>query len=123
LFFSLADSDSGFRVPLLGADTPLEQLPGALEKRHCAGIVLSCTSRLARGVLGRHLPDLVDRAGVPVFVGGSCANRYREQIASAGAICLDEAIANGLRLINKTLSAGLLRQPVRLLALSGYRSR
>ena len=109
LFFSLAGSDFGFRVLLLGANTPLEQLPGVLEKRLCAGIVLSCTTRPARGVLGRHLPELVDRAGVPVFVGGPCANRYREQIESAGAICLDEAIANGLRLINKTLSAGLLR--------------
>jgi DNA-binding transcriptional MerR regulator len=109
LFFSLASSDFGFRVLLLGANTPLEQLPGVLEKRHFAGIVLSCTTRPARDVLDRHLPELVDSAGVPVFVGGSCANRYRGQIESAGAICLDEAMGNGLRLINKTLAAGLLR--------------
>jgi hypothetical protein len=106
LFFSLASADFGFRVLLLGANTPLEQLPGVLEKRNCAGLVLSCTNRPARGVLDRDLPELVGKVNVPVFVGGFCATRNRRKIEAAGAICLEETIGGGLKLISGTLFSG-----------------
>jgi len=105
LFFSLASADSGFRVLLLGANTPLEQLPGVLDKRSCSGIVLSCTSRPSRGMLDKDLPELVSKASAPVFIGGGCATRYREKIEAAGAICLDETIGGGLKLISEKLSS------------------
>jgi MerR family transcriptional regulator, light-induced transcriptional regulator len=105
LFFSLASADFGFRVLLLGANTPLDQLPGVLEKRHCAGVVLSCTTRPSRGVLDGDLAELVNGVDVPVYVGGSCASRYRGKIESAGAICLDKAIGKGLQLISDSLSS------------------
>jgi DNA-binding transcriptional MerR regulator len=105
LFFSLVCADSGFRVLLLGANTPLEQLPGVLDKRNCSGIVLSCTSRPSRGVLDNDLPELVNKASAPVFIGGGCATRYREKIEAAGAICLDATIGGGLKLISEKLSS------------------
>jgi len=104
LLFSLASADSGYRVLLLGANTPLEQLPGVQEKSNCSGIVLSCTSRPSRGVLENDLAELVNEASVPVFIGGSYAARSRNKIETAGAICLDEAFAGGLKQINEALS-------------------
>ena len=104
LLFSLASADSGYRVLLLGANTPLEQLPGVLDKRNCSGVVLSCTSRPSRGVLENDLAELVNDANVPVFVGGSYTARSQKKIETAGAICLDETFGSGLKLINETLS-------------------
>jgi len=107
LFFSLASANIGYRVLLLGANTPLEQLPAVLDKRNCSGVVLSCTSRPSRSVLDNDLPELVKKVNVPVFVGGSCATRSRKKIEMAGAICLDEGIGSGLKLVSKTLSPKL----------------
>jgi len=104
LFFSLASTGFGYRVLLLGANTPLEQLPGVLDKRNCSGVVLSCTSRPSRGVLDNDLPELVNKANAPVFVGGGYAARYREKIEKSGAICLGKIISSGLKLINEMLS-------------------
>jgi DNA-binding transcriptional MerR regulator len=104
LYFSLASADSGFRVLLLGANTPLQQLPDVLDKKNCAGIVLSCTRRPSSGVLDSDIPDLVNKSSAPVFIGGGCATRYREKIEAAGAICLDETIGAGLKLISEKLT-------------------
>lgn len=103
LFFSLASTDSGYRVLLLGANMPLEQLPGVLDKTNSAAVVLSCTGRPSRGVLDNDLPELVRRAKVPIFVGGGSAERYRNRIEQAGAVCLGKTIGGGLKLINETL--------------------
>jgi len=105
LFFALSSVNFGYRVLVLGANTPLEQLPGVLKKRACAGIVLACSSRPSRGVLENQLPGLVREAGIPVFVGGRTAGSHQRQIEAAGAICLGETIGSGLRLVGQTLSA------------------
>lgn len=105
LFFALSSVNFGYRVLVLGANTPLEQLPGVLEKRACAGIVLACSSRPSRGVFEDQLPGLVHKAGIPVFVGGRTAGSHQRQIEAAGAICLGETIGSGLRLVGQTLSA------------------
>jgi len=105
LIFSLASANFGYRVLVLGANTPLEQLPGVLEKRACAGIVLSCSSRPSRGVLENDLPGLVRKVSVPVFVGGASATRHQKKIEAAGAICLRESVGSGLKLVNQTLDS------------------
>lgn len=101
LFFSLASANHGYRVLVLGANTPLQQLPAVLDKKNCAGIVLSSTYRPPRSVLDKELPDLVNRVSVPVFVGGGCASRARIKIEAAGAICLGETIGSGLKVVSK----------------------
>lgn len=101
LFFSLASADHGYRVLVLGANTPLQQLPAVLDKQNCAGIVLSSTYRPPRNVLDKALPELVNKVSIPVFVGGSCASRALTKIKAAGAICLGETIGSGLQIIRK----------------------
>jgi DNA-binding transcriptional MerR regulator len=103
LFFALAAVNSGYRVLILGANTPLQQIPGVLDKNSCAGVVLSGSSKPARGVLGTDIPDLIRQIKTPVFVGGSTAISHKDKLEQGGAICLGENFATGLQLINKSL--------------------
>ena len=103
LFFALAAVSAGYRVLILGANTPLKQIPAVLEIKACAGVVLSGSSKPARGVLDTELPELMSHIKTPVFIGGGTAVSHQEKLAQSGAICLGEHIASGLQLINKTL--------------------
>jgi DNA-binding transcriptional MerR regulator len=103
LFFALAAVNAGYRVLILGANTPLQQIPSVLEKKACAGVVLSASAKPARGVLESDLPDLASRAGAPVFVGGKTAVSHRDELEETGITCLGENISAGLQLVNKTL--------------------
>jgi len=104
LFFALAAVDAGYRTLILGANTPLPQIPGVLEKRFCAGIVLSGSSKPARGVINTGLPDLIGQVKTPVFIGGDTAVSHQAKLEQSGAICLGKNITQGLQLINKTLN-------------------
>ena len=103
LFFALAAVNAGYRVLVLGANTPLQQIPGVLDKKPCAGVVLSGSSKLARGVIDTDLPDLTRQIKTPIFVGGITSVSHQEKFENNGAICLGENIAHGLQLVNKTL--------------------
>ncbi|MGD2137633.1 MAG: MerR family transcriptional regulator [Gammaproteobacteria bacterium] len=103
LLFALASVESGYRVLVLGANTPLEQLPAVHRQRPCAGIVLSSTSRPSRGVLENALPELVREVDMPVFLGGRFSAAQRRRIEAADAICLGEFIGDGLKQISRTL--------------------
>lgn len=101
LFFALACMDLGYRVLLLGANTPLQQLPAVLEKKNCVGIILSCAFRPSRSVLDNDLPGLVSEVAVPVFVGGGCTSRCLKKIEAAGALSMGETIGSGLKRVVK----------------------
>ena len=104
LLFSLTSAGFGYRSLLLGANTPLQQLPGVIDKRNCSGVVLSSTAKPSRGVLEDDLPELVKKVAVPVFVGGGHATRSRKKIEAAGAIYLGETIGGSLARVNEMLS-------------------
>ena len=78
LFFALAAVNAGYRVLVLGANTPLQQIPGVLDKKPCAGVVLSGSSKPARGVIGTDLPDLTRQIKTPIFVGGITSVSHQE---------------------------------------------
>jgi DNA-binding transcriptional MerR regulator len=103
LFFALAAIDTGYRMLILGANTPLQQIPGVLDKKPCIGVVLSSSSKPAGSVIDTDLHDLVNRVKAPVFVGGKTAVSHQQKLEEAGAICLGENIATGLQLVTKTL--------------------
>jgi MerR family transcriptional regulator, light-induced transcriptional regulator len=103
LFFALSAVSNGYRVLILGANTPLQQIPTVLERKPCAGVILSCSAKPARGVIDSGLPELARRTSVPVFVGGKAAAAYREALEGSGIICLGENITDGLQLVNETL--------------------
>jgi DNA-binding transcriptional MerR regulator len=109
LFFALAAVNAGYRVLILGANTPLQQIPAVLAKKACAGVILSSSSKPARGVLGTELPELTSRVEPPVFVGGKTAVSHREILEQNGAISLGENITSGLQLVNRILQSGKSR--------------
>ena len=103
LFFALAAVNAGYRVLILGANTPLQQIPGVLDIKPCVGVILSGSAKPARRVIDTDLADLKERLTIPVFIGGETAVSYQEKLEQAGIICLGENIATGLQLVNKRL--------------------
>jgi DNA-binding transcriptional MerR regulator/methylmalonyl-CoA mutase cobalamin-binding subunit len=104
LLFALAASDAGFRVILLGANMPLEDLPHAVQRSGADAVVLSGTGKPSTETLNRGLPALVRALRVPVFCGGLTAARSHEQIVLAGALPLGEVLADGLARISERLA-------------------
>jgi len=103
LFFALAAVDAGYRALILGANTPLQQISAVLDKKPCAAVILSGSSKPARGVIDTELPDLISRVKTPVFVGGDTAVSHQVKLEQGGAICLGENITRGLQQISKAL--------------------
>ena len=68
-------------------------------------IILSGSARPARGLFQEALPELVRKVAIPVFVGGDVAERHRNAVDNAGAICAGKNIQTALLMIDKTLSA------------------
>jgi DNA-binding transcriptional MerR regulator len=106
LLFALATVNFGYRVLILGSNTPLDQLPKVLLQRSCAGIVLSGSARPSRGLFETELPELVKKSAIPVFVGGKTAAKHAQKVEAAGAICLGESISAGLRSMSQLLKTG-----------------
>jgi DNA-binding transcriptional MerR regulator len=106
LFFALSAVSNGYRVLILGANTPLQQIPVVLQSKPCVGIILSGSAKPARGVIDRGLPELAGQVTAPVFVGGTISFTYAEKLAASGIICLGENISAGLQLVKETLEAG-----------------
>jgi DNA-binding transcriptional MerR regulator len=103
LLFALTTVNFGYRVLILGANTPLEQLPKVLQQQSCAAIVLSGSARPTRSLFDGELSELVKNSAVPVFVGGNTAAKHRQKIEAAGAICLGESFSAGLRSVSQLL--------------------
>jgi MerR family transcriptional regulator, light-induced transcriptional regulator len=105
LLFGLEAQAAGLRVVLLGADMPLEELSMAARRSGSEAIVLSSSADMASDVLKKDLPELVRRAGVPVFVGGASALRQSKAIGSAGAIVLGVELQAGVRILTSRLNS------------------
>jgi DNA-binding transcriptional MerR regulator len=106
LLFCLSAVSHGYRLVLLGADMPLEELPGAARRSRGDAIVLSGATEPARDLLAVRLPELVEAAGVPVCIGGLGAARHAQEIEAVGAICLGSHIPEGLRRLSRALRGG-----------------
>jgi DNA-binding transcriptional MerR regulator/methylmalonyl-CoA mutase cobalamin-binding subunit len=104
LLFALAAHDHGFRLVLLGADTPLAELPYAARRAQAEAIVLSGSIDPRPGLLDTELPKLATDAGLPVFIGGLTAVRHRDAIVAAGAEPLGSDITAGLKRIGEALA-------------------
>jgi len=104
LLFALAANDAGFRLVLLGADMPLDELPHAARRARCDAIVLSGSIEPKPELLTDVLPTLMAAVDVPVFVGGLTSVRHRDAINAAGALALGNDIPAGLKRIGDRLA-------------------
>ena len=97
LLFALSAHDSGFRVVLLGANMPLEDLPTVVRRADIDIIVLSGSIEPEPALLDTRLARLVTEARIPVCVGGLTSVKHRDAIVAAGATPLGTDIEHGLR--------------------------
>jgi DNA-binding transcriptional MerR regulator/methylmalonyl-CoA mutase cobalamin-binding subunit len=105
LLFAMAAASHGYRVLILGANLPLEQIPSALATQPCAAVVLSSSTRLTRkGMYTEELPALLAKIGTPVLVGGSQSELSRREIEAAGAIVAGETHQQALQVLAATLA-------------------
>lgn len=106
MLFALAAHEAGLRAVLLGANTPLSDLPAACRVAHCDAIVLSSSIAPPESFAREQLPALVARAEKPVFVGGATSVSHRDDIVAAGATCLGTDVALGVRRLIESLNPG-----------------
>jgi DNA-binding transcriptional MerR regulator/methylmalonyl-CoA mutase cobalamin-binding subunit len=96
LLFALAAHERGFRLVLLGANLPLQEIPAAARQARCDAIVLSGSVEPSAEVLAADLGRLTGEADLPVLVGGPVSVCRCDAILAAGAdplgIDLDRAI-------------------------------
>ena len=95
LLFALAANAAGYRVILLGADMPLEELPAAVRKTGCAAIILSGILHPESEVL-KALPTLTGQSHVPIFLGGYASVKVHDALKRAGVIVLGTDLKSGL---------------------------
>lgn len=105
LLFAMSAVGHGYRVLILGANLPLEQIPPALAARPCDAVVLSTSSRLTKkGLYTEELPALLARIDIPVLVGGSQSEPSRREIEAAGAMVAGDHHLAALQLLDATLA-------------------
>jgi DNA-binding transcriptional MerR regulator/methylmalonyl-CoA mutase cobalamin-binding subunit len=104
LLFALAAHEQGYRMVLLGANMPLDQLAYAARRTQAAGIVLSGSIEAPASLHAQALPALVRDAAVPVFIGGPTSMHQEQELRAAGAIPLGTDITEGLHELHLTLN-------------------
>jgi DNA-binding transcriptional MerR regulator/methylmalonyl-CoA mutase cobalamin-binding subunit len=114
LLFALSAHEHSYRIILLGANMPLEELPVVRSRTNSQGIVLSGSmSSYEEGLLVR-LAELHGKAEVPVFIGGEIAQLIEEEIlemgtdpVKLGVIPMNTDVGQSVRLMRNTLSANV----------------
>lgn len=104
LLFALEAHAAGMRTILLGADTPLEDIAIAARRGEADAVIVSSSVEPGADFFSDALPQLVRKAGVPIFIGGSTAERHGRAIEAAGAIPVGVELENGVRLVASRLS-------------------
>jgi MerR family transcriptional regulator, light-induced transcriptional regulator len=110
MLFALEARAAGFRIILLGADNPLQELAAAHQQAQSEAVVISSSVGTVPWLYEGDLSALVRRVDVPVFVGGATAVTHRKAVVQAGAIPLGTEARNGLGIIMATLGTAAVRR-------------
>ena len=103
MLFSLAAHARGYRIVLLGADMPIEQLAEVVHRSNSNGVVLSGSIDIDTEKLTQQVKQLIKDSGVPVWIGGKTSEKLKAEIESVGATAIGHDLIVGLHMINKTL--------------------
>ena len=103
LLFSLMAHSHGYRITLLGANLPLEELPTVVQRSGSDGIILSGSIDVDCAQLHGSLRHLVKQVSVPVFVGGVTAENCREVIENSGCVDAGRDLNRGIAIIHQHL--------------------
>lgn len=103
LLFALAAQDWGYRLILLGADMPLDELPAVAAHTGCDGVVLAGSGIPRPLIDGDALRSAVAQIAAPVFIGGRVTDKHAGQFAGTGVHVLGSRFDTALREINAVL--------------------
>ncbi len=103
LQFALAAASQGYRLILLGADVPEEEIAAAVRMAAARAVVLSISSQAEPGTLARQVGTLVALAAVPVLVGGAAADQWPQQILASGGQVLGTDFSQALQRLGDCL--------------------
>lgn len=103
LLASLTIMAHGYRIILLGADTPLAELSAPAKQTQAEAILLSGSISPQQEVVTEQLAKLVYDCGVPVYVGGKTALLHHDEIQHAGAIPLGSNLRHALSQLDSDL--------------------
>ena len=103
LLFGLYAAERNYRVVLLGADTPLRDIPTVVQRCRARWVALAANYAVDSGTLRKDLVVLVQALKVPVFVGGHQAVSEAHSIRRAGAHALGDDLDNALLRIEATM--------------------
>lgn len=103
LLFGLYAAEHNYRVVLLGADTPLADLPAVVRRCRARWVALAANYAVQTHVLRKDLAGLVRAMPVPVFVGGHQAVSEERSITRAGAHALGDDLDQALARIEAVM--------------------
>ena len=103
LLFCLAALTRNYRIVLLGANMPFADLPMAVRRSGSDAIVLAGSVGAYWPTFEEELAGLVQRAKVPVLVGGHLSTLHRDAVTRAGAIVLGSEMSQAFRRLGKAL--------------------
>jgi len=105
LLLSLKAGALGFGVVPLGHDTPLHEIPVALDRTRAAAVVLAGSVPDHCAERAMQIAGLISTVDVPVFVGGRSAVTCRHPIEDAGGIPLGSSLQTCIQAIRDRLQA------------------
>jgi len=106
LLFALSAVDHGFRLVLLGADLPLEDIPNVCQRTNCSAVVLAGSERPTSYPIADALASVIGQIQLPVYVGGRVSLLCHEEIETSGANVLGEDVGTALRKMANELAPG-----------------
>lgn len=106
LLFCLSAAARDYRIILLGANMPLEELPLVMKRSQSQALILSGGEAQSTEALERGLKTLTAAVRQPVFVGGVVAARYHDALVRAGVLPVGDDISHALRRIDEALGHG-----------------
>ena len=105
LLFSLSAQSRGFRLTILGANMPIEEVALAAARSKFEAIVLSGSNRTKIKTLLDPTEHLAELTKLPVFIGGKSSSIYFDDIVRVEAIPLGDDITQGIKLITSLLDS------------------
>lgn len=104
LLFALSAHSRGYRIILLGADMPLDELAKVAEVSDSHGILLAGSAHLQCDRLIAEFTPLLDAAQVPVFIGGDVVEQCTSIIDDERLHSIGKDITNGISTITRVLT-------------------
>jgi len=105
LLFALAASARNFDIILLGANLPLDEIPGACEQAKADAVVLSGSGTPMDLETVNALAEIRQKTEVPLFVGGRGSEAVASHLHTIDVIPLGEDIEDGLRRLSRQMES------------------